>query len=61
MVLKMSMLPQLPEPLLPPILIGTPIFANPWNTTIPADSHEQHEREVSLPSEHFDYRRSHSI
>jgi hypothetical protein len=58
---KTSILPELPEPLQPPTLIATPLFANPWNTAIPADSHKQHEPDLSFPSEHVHYRRTHSI
>jgi hypothetical protein len=61
MVPKPSLLPELPEALQPPILIGTPLFANPWNTAIPADSHKQRESDLSFPNEHVHYRRTHSI
>jgi hypothetical protein len=47
MVPKVTILPELPEPGLPPSLMDTPLFASPWNTAIPADNQKQNESDVS--------------
>lgn len=47
MVPIVTILPELPEPGLPPSLMDTPLFASPWNTAIPADNHKQNESDVS--------------